>query len=178
MLRFVQRFFGALALDPATFEEVEANRHAMAQSAAVVGLTCLAAGFAAKGLRDIGVASFITGAVVMLCGWVVWVTTVKVIGTTLVAEPDTQSSVAELLRVMGFAAAPGVFLVLAGAMPPTAPLVLTVVAVWMAAASVLAVRQALDYHTVARAIVASLAGWVLAMIVIAIIALAMARTVS
>jgi hypothetical protein len=177
MLRFVQRFFGALALDPATFEEVEADRHAMAQSAAIVGLTCLAAGFAAKGLRDIGVVSFITGAVVMLCGWVVWVTTIKVIGTTAVAEPDTQSSVAELLRVMGFAAAPGVFLVLAS-MPQIAPLVLTVVALWMAAASVLAVRQALDYHSVARAFVAALGGWVLAMTVIVLIALAMARTVS
>jgi hypothetical protein len=177
MLRFVQRFFGALALDPATYEEVEADRHALLQSAAVVGMTCLAAGFAARGLGDVSAGAFILAAVVMLCGWVVWVTTVSFVGTRFVAEPETRSNVMELLRVMGFAAAPGVFLVLA-AMPPAAPTVLIVVACWMAAASVLAVRQALDYHTIARALVAALAGWILAVVVIAVIALAMTRTAS
>jgi hypothetical protein len=177
MLRFVQRFFGALALDPATFEEVEADRRAMAQSAAVVVLACLAAGFAAKGLRDIGPTSYFIGAVVMLFGWLVWVTTVSFVGTQFVAEPQTQSDVPELLRVMGFATAPGVFLVFA-AMPPLAPAVFIIVALWMASASVLAVRQALDYHSVARAFVASSAGWILAVVVMTVIALAMTRTVS
>jgi hypothetical protein len=177
MLRFVQRFFGSLALDPATFEDVEADRRALAQSAAVVGLTCLAAGFAAKGLRDVGTGSFILGTIVMLGAWLVWVTTTTFIGTRFVAEPDTHSNVMELLRVMGFATAPGVFLVFA-AMPQVATLVLIVVAVWMAAASVLAARQALDYHSMTRALVASLAGWVLAILVIAVVGLALTRTAS
>ena len=177
MLLFVQRFFGALALDPATFEQIEADRRAITQSAAVVAITCAAAGFAAKGLFDVGLAGFITSAVVMLCGWLVWVSTVSFVGTQLVPEPQTESSVGELLRVMGFAAAPGAFIALA-AMPQTAPLVLTVVALWMASASVLAVRQAMDYHSTVRAMVASLAGWALAIIVIATVAMLLARTVS
>jgi hypothetical protein len=78
----------------------------------------------------------------------VWAATIATLGTTALAEPQTRSSLPELLRVLGFAAAPGVFIALA-AMPAVAPIVLVVVAAWMIAAAVVAVRQALDYRSTA-----------------------------
>ncbi len=82
------------------------------------------------------------------------------LGTNALAEPQTKSDLPELLRVLGFATAPGVFLALAG-MPAAAPVVLVVVAPWMIAAAVVAVRQALDYRSTARAIAVCVAGAVL-----------------
>jgi hypothetical protein len=55
------------------------------------------------------------------------------------------------MRTTGFAAAPGVFRILR-VIPGLAVPVLVVSSVWMIAAMVVAVRQALDYRTTARAV--------------------------
>ena len=52
---FVQRLIGALALDVAIYEEVEADASATTQAFAVVLLSSLAAGLGAKGLGDTSV---------------------------------------------------------------------------------------------------------------------------
>jgi hypothetical protein len=92
----------------------------------------------------------VTGTVVMLGAWLVWVAAITTIGTISLPEPQTRSNPEELLRVLGFAAAPGLFAALA-AVRPAASVVLSIVVVWMIAAAVLAVRQALDYRSTARA---------------------------
>ena len=80
------------------------------------------------------------------------------LGTIALAEPQTSSDLPELLRVLGFSAAPGVFIALA-AMPAAAPVVLVVVVAWMIAAAVVAVRQALDYRSTPRAVAVCVIGW-------------------
>ena len=104
---------------------------------------------AAIGSGLAGPGGFIAGAIVMLGGWLVWVAMIATIGTITLAEPQTHSDVHELLRVLGYAAAPGAFLALA-VMRSAAPIVMAIVAVWMIAAAVLAVRQALDYRSTWR----------------------------
>ena len=150
VITFFGRLLGALALNPATYEDVERDRRAGIQSAIVVAAVCAAGGVAAMGLGFIGVSGFITGAVVMLGGWLVWVAAITTIGTIALPEPQTRSDNFEVLRVLGYAAAPGIFVALA-AVRPAANLVASIVAVWMIAAAVLAVRQALDYRNTARA---------------------------
>ena len=86
-----------------------------------------------------------------LGGWLMWVSMILTVGTTTLAQPQTRSSGRELLRTLGFAAAPGVFVAFA-AMRAVAPFVFAVVSIWMIAAAVLAVRQSLDFRSTPRAI--------------------------
>lgn len=160
MTRFFTRFAGVLVLDRAAFEEIEAHRSAAMQSLLVVLMACVAGGVAAKGLGLAGLAGFATGTLVTLGAFLVWAVMITTLGTVTVPEKQTRSDVPEMLRVLGFAAAPGVFLVLA-AMPAVAPLVVTIVIMWTAATAVMGVQQALDYRSLPRAIFVCLAGWVL-----------------
>ena len=150
MIIFFGRLLGALALNPAAYEDIERDRGSAMQSMIVVAAVCAAGGVGAMGLGLVGISGFVTGTVVMLGAWLVWVAAIASIGTISLAEPQTHSNPKELLRVLGFAAAPGLFAALA-AVRPAATLVLSIVAVWMVAAAVLAVRQALDYRSTARA---------------------------
>jgi hypothetical protein len=159
MTLFFRRFIGALVLDAGIYEDIEADRHAALQSAIVVAAVCVAGGIAGMGL-GFNAGAFASGAVVALGGWLVWAAMIVALGTSALAEPQTRSNVPQLLRVLGYAAAPGVFAVLA-AMPAAAPFVLLLVSLWMVAAAVVAVRQALDYRSTTRAIAVCVIGWLL-----------------
>ena len=160
MTLFLKRFMGVLVLDATTFEEIEADRRAAMQSVMVVLMACLAGGFAALGLGLTGVAGFVSGTVISLGAWLVWATVITAIGTLALPEPTTKSDVPEILRVLGFASAPAVFIAFA-AMRASAGAILLLVAVWTIAAAILAVRQALDYRSTTRAIAVCLIAWAL-----------------
>ena len=174
---FTRRFFGALVLDPATFEDVEADRHAGVQAAAVVLLTCAAGGFAAVGSSALALPAFLAGAAATLGAWVVWALLITTIGTLVLPEPQTNSRPGELLRTMGFAAAPGVFYAF-GAMRAAAPFAFALGSIWMIAATVLAVRQALDYKSVGRAIAVSVAAWLVTFGIVAVTGMLLSQPVS
>lgn len=168
---------GALVLDPVTFEDVEADVHAGAQAALVVLLACLAGGLATIGGNTMTLPTFVLGTVSALGAWVVWAFLIATIGSHMMPEPQTNSRPGELLRTMGFAAAPGVFLAF-GAIPSAAPFAFAVASLWMIAATVLAVRQALDYRGLGRAVFVCVAAWLLTFGIIAATGMLLARSVS
>jgi hypothetical protein len=176
MVKFFRRFIGVLVLDASVYEEIEADTRAGMQSVAIVLAATAAGGFAAMGLGLVGVSGFVAAAITVLGGWLVWVSLIATLGTTRMAEPQTHSSPRELLRTMGFAAAPGVFLGFA-AMRSVAPLMFALVSVWMIAAAVMAARQALDFRSLARAVAVCGVSWVLSIGVLVLIATVMARPV-
>ena len=177
MTQFFLRFVGTLALNPAAYEDIEADTRSAMQSVIVVLAVTAAAGFAAMGLGLVGVTGFVTGAIMMLGGWLLWVSLIATIGTTALAEPQTRSNARELLRTLGYAAAPGVFFAFA-AMRAVAPLVIAVVSIWMIAAAVVAVRQALDYRSTGRAIALCALSWAVSAGLLIAIGLIFARPVS
>ena len=158
MTLFFSRFMGALVLDASTFEGIEADRHAAMQSVLVVMMVCVAGGVAAMGYGEIGIAAFVSGTIISLGAWLVWAAAITTVGTFALREPQTSSDLPELLRVLGFAAAPGVFIALA-AMRSAAPLVAIVVSLWAIAAAVLGVRQVFDYRSTPRALAVCILGW-------------------
>jgi hypothetical protein len=174
---FIRRFFGALVLDPSTFEDVEADRQAGGQAATVVLLACVASGFAAVGSSSMTLAAFLAGMLAMLGAWAVWALLITAIGTIILPEPATDCRPGELLRTMGFAAAPGVFYAF-GAMPVAAPFAFAVGSIWMVAATVLAVKQALDYRSLGRAMVVAVAAWLVTFAVVAAAGMLLTRPVS
>jgi hypothetical protein len=158
---YLQRLIGAAALDAAIYEDVEADDRATPQAFATVLLSSIAAGIGSRefGGATIGNIAFISMLAVL--GWGAWALVTYSIGVRLFAQPQTRSNVGELLRTIGFASAPGCLRVL-GVLPGVTIPVFVVTAVWMLAAMVVAVRQALDYDNTVRAIAVCIVGWVLA----------------
>ena len=177
MAIFFRRFMGALALDAAAFEDIEADRHGDLQSVAVLLMACAAGGVGAIGVGATGLTSFVVGALMVLTAWLLWVGIISTVGTTTLAEPDTHSNVHELLRVLGYATAPGIFLALAS-MRSVAPLMIAIVCVWIVAAAVLGVRQALDYRSTARAVAVCAIALAVAVGAMAVVALLFSQNVS
>ena len=177
MASFVERVIGAAKLDAQTYEEVEADKGAIGQALTVVVLSSIAGGIgAAAGQGEATGTAMVILAVVYtiidLIGWFIWAFLTFLIGTKLMPEPQTQSDMGELLRTTGFSAAPGMLKVL-GVIPFVGVVVRIVVYVWMLAAFVVAVRQALDYQSTGRAVVVCLIGWVVQLIFVLVVAVAL-----
>jgi hypothetical protein len=157
MATYTQRMTGAARLNIATYEEVEADSSSFGQAMGVVVLSSVAAGIGMIGQQ--GGIGLIAGTVGGLIGWFFWAWVTYIIGTRLLPAPQTHADWGQLLRTTGFAAAPGIFRVLA-VVPLIAGLVFFVTGVWMLVAFVIAVRQALDYTSTWRAVGVCLIGWI------------------
>lgn len=147
--RIHQRMLRASLLDSELYEEVEADPGATKQAAVVVLMSAVAAGIGS--IENGGVVGIGWSAVASLVGWYIWAYATYFIGTRWLPGPDTVADHGELLRTIGFASAPGVLRIFA-VIPPIAGPVFLVATLWMVAAMVVAVRQALDYQTTGRAI--------------------------
>ena len=158
---FTERMIGAAKLDVHVYEEVETDTGATSQAMGVVLLASLAGGIGAVRLGTGGLGSFIIGAIAALIGWVTWAFVTYIIGTRLLPEPQTRADVGELMRTLGFAQSPGLLRIF-GSLPIVGPLVLSLIQIWLLGAMVVAVRQALDYHSTFRAVGVCLVGWVFA----------------
>lgn len=174
---FVMRLIGALALDPVTYEEVEADHSATGQALLVVVLSSVGAGIGARGLGSGSPRSMVFISALSLLAWVAWAVLTYQIGVRLMPEPETRSDVGELLRTIGFAAAPGMLRVF-GIVPGAAVPAFAITAIWMLAAMVVGVRQALDYKSTARAIAVCGLGWALAVAISVGLGLVFGPTVS
>ena len=176
MNQFIRRSIGALALNPATFEEIEADPRALVEAGVVILAVCLAGGFATMSWDQLNATAYMAGVVATILAWSVWVTMIRLIGTGLMRERNTRSNTAELMRTLGYASAPGTLLAFA-MIRPAAPLVFAVVGVWMVAGAIVATRQALDFKSTLRAVMTCLAAWLLSFGVFAVVALWSSRTV-
>jgi hypothetical protein len=150
---FIHRLVGAAMLDVTTYEEIEADRSATLQAFAIVLLSSLAAGIGARGSSGAAatLAFFTTASVMALLTWASFALLTFEIGARILPAANTRVTVGELLRTLGFAATPGLLQVF-GIFPGATKLVFTVAIVWSLAASVVAVRQALDYTSTRRAL--------------------------
>jgi hypothetical protein len=160
---FAGRALRAARLDVRLFEEVEDDPRATAQAAGVVVLAAVAAGV---GSGAGGFGELVFGTVAALVSWFVWAYLAYWIGTRLLPEPATRANHGELLRAVGFASAPGAIRVL-GVIGPLRGLVFLAAGVWMLVATVIAVRQALDYKSTWRAAGVSAIGWAVQAVLLA-----------
>src|SRR5207253_7100453 len=131
------------------------------QALAVVVLSSLSAGIGARayGSGSLQSVLFISG--LALVSWATWAVVTFEIGSRLLPEAQTRVDVGELLRTIGFSSAPGMLRIF-GIVPGAAIPAFAITAVWMLAAMIVAVRQALDYQSTARAIAVCALGWTLA----------------
>jgi hypothetical protein len=155
---FVDRMIGAARLDPRAYEEVEADEKATLQALAVVVLAAVATGIGrGENVLAIGVA------VQALFMWVIWAGLSYAVGVYLIPEPQTNANLGQMLRTIGFAASPGI-LRFFRFIPFLGPMLSFVVGVWVVAAMIVAIRQALDYKSLGRAAVVCLISWFVAVL--------------
>ncbi|MDZ7830809.1 MAG: YIP1 family protein [Desulfobacterales bacterium] len=166
MTSFVQRMIGAAKLDVKIYEEVEADKNALGQAMGVVLIASLAAGIGT--LSRAGMSGLVIGLIAALVGWFIWAFLTYLIGTKLLPEPQTKSDMGELLRTIGFSSSPGVIRVL-GIIPALEMIAFLVAGIWMLAAMVIAVRQALDYSSTWRAVGVCVIGWIIQVIIMGLI---------
>jgi len=157
MTGFKDRIIRAAKLDVSLYEEVEADKGAMAQAMGVVILSSIAAGLGS--ITKGGVGGILMGTVTALIGWFIWAYLTYLIGTKLLPEAQTKADYGELLRTIGFSSSPGLIRVL-GIIPGLAGIVFLVASIWMLIAMVIAVRQALDYQSTLRAVGVCAIGWI------------------
>src|SRR5687767_4318777 len=175
MTTFARRAIGAAILDRRIYEEVEADGRSTAQAVALVVLASIAGGIGLLGLGAQTPQSLVAGIIGSLIGWMAWAALTYLIGTHLLPEPQTRADVGELLRTIAFASAPGLLRVL-GVLPVFGRTVYVVASIWMFVAMIVAVRQALDYKSTGRAVGVCVVGWILSLVVAAIIGFIFAPT--
>jgi hypothetical protein len=159
---FFRRLVGAALLDSATYEEIEADRTATRQAMAVVLLSSLSAGLGVRGFGESGLLPLIFFSALAFMAWAAWSLVTYQIGVRILPEPTTRADVGELLRTIGFATAPGILRIL-GLVPGIGVPVFVISALWMLAAMIVAVRQALDFTTTRRAVAVCGLGWLFAL---------------
>ena len=134
----LDRILGVFRLDVNTFEAIEHDDAATAQAVLVVAivavLTGLGSGFGAQISGGNFFNSFISTLVWAYIGWFLWSAVSFFVGTALF---DGQSSIPEMLRVLGFAQIPLVL----GIIPCVGWFV---GGIWALIAGFIAIRQGLD----------------------------------
>ena len=161
----------AASLDPALYEEVEADTTATTQALMVVVLSSICSGIgtaigqaiAGHGGMRIGTGLF-GGLFSALIAWFIWSLITYFIGTRVFGGT---ASFDELLRTLGFSNAPGVLLILSF-IPILGGFISFVVWIWGLAAMVIAVRQALDFAT-GKAVLTCIVGWIAGLVLIVVI---------
>lgn len=163
MTDFKDRIIRAAKLDANVYEEVEADTGAMNQAMLVVVLSSLATGIGsvARG----GGGGILAGLLTSLAGWFIWAYITFLIGTRLLPEPQTESNPGELLRTIGFSSSPGLLRIF-GIVPGLTGLVFFLTSLWMLAAMVVGVRQALDYTSTLRAVGVCFIGWLIQIVLL------------
>ena len=167
MATLQQRMIGAMQADVKTFQEIEADQGAISQAVTVIVI----AGVAAL-IGNIWRNGIMFGVVQMILSLVMYALfslLVVVIGTKVMPEPTTKADFAEGFRVIGFAASPGIFNVLA-IIPVLGVMISFVVGIWCLVIGVIATREVLDYSNTGRAIVvcllAGITAWIVSVIVL------------
>ncbi len=152
---FINRILRAIKIDIDLYEEVEKDKSATIQAGIVVVLSSLAAGV---GALQLGATNFLLAPILSLLSWYVWAYVIYFVGVKLFGGPSTKSNHGELLRTIGFSSAPGLIRVF-GVTPDLMTVTFIGSAFWMLACMVVAVKSALDYESLWKALGVVIIAW-------------------
>lgn len=158
--RIIQRGKDVAMLNTRTYSEIAHDPNALPEAAIVVATVAISAGL---GNVIHGANGLIAGVVLSLLGWLISSAIIYVIGTRITGTPTTSGSVESILRTLGYASAPNVFLFL-GFIWIIGPVVVFVLGLWTLVTTILAIRAALDM-TLGRAVITGLVAMFAAAIV-------------
>ena len=147
------RMLGAVRLDAATYEEVEADSKATIQALIIVVVVTIASvvGEMLGGGDDFElVNALVIGVIRGVVSWAIWALITWIVGTTILNTEATEADWGQLARCTGFAQTPGIINVFSF-VPAVGGLISVAAFVWTFVAMLVAVRQSLDYTSTWRA---------------------------
>jgi hypothetical protein len=156
--QFLNRFWRAAKLDAGLYEEIIDDPKTLNQALIVVFIYSMASAYGAFGRT--GATGVNIGMVTTLIGWYVWAFSTYIVGARILPAAGTRPDRRALMRVLGFACAPGVLRAL-GFMPNFGVVVLLCATIWMLAAATVGVKRAMDYESTSRAVGVAFIGWVI-----------------
>lgn len=110
---FLNRIIGVLKLDVDTYEEIEADETATSQAAIVVAIVAIIGGLIGGATTAIFGGSFfgtfLQQLLTAFIGWFIWSYVTYFVGTSFFSGKATSG---EMLRVLGFAQAPGILIII------------------------------------------------------------------
>jgi hypothetical protein len=134
----LNRVIGVMKLDVDTYEEIEADESATPQAAIVVTVVAVIGGLIGGGISVATggsfLGTFLNQLLVAFIGWGVWSVVTYFVGTSLFGGTST---IGQMLRVLGFAQAPGIL----GIIPVCGSFIGWL---WTLACTFIAIRQGLD----------------------------------
>jgi hypothetical protein len=181
MGQLLDRMIRVARLDAKIYTEVEADPTATRQALLIVLFysICSGIGFGFADLLTLGTQYFFVRMFTVLVGalifWLLWSRIIYFVGTTLFKGPKAPwrsiANYGELLRSVGFAATPGILMIFAFVPSPVGGIITIVSAAWMFTATVIAVRQSLDFSTGRAISTCVVAGAIYLLLLIGLIAL-------
>jgi hypothetical protein len=141
------RMIRAARLDSQFYEMVETDPSYMREAVLVV-LVAAAASAVGQAIHQPLTLPMILGPIIgIFIFWFIWAGLTLLIGTHVTRQPETQSDMGEMLRVLGYALVPLTLNIFAFLPFKIGLFVQTIAFVWCVVTGVVAVRQALDFST-------------------------------
>ena len=167
----LRRMIGAAMLNGSVYEEIKADRGALAQAIAIVVLVTICGivgdvlgsviGDEEQSIQLVG--AVLKGVLSGLLSWALWVTLLYFVGAVMLKTDNTDTNWSELGRVVGFAYTPGL-LFLFSFLQGIGGVLGFIARIWILVAVVIGVRHALDYGNAERAILVSFIAGIIAAI--------------
>ena len=159
----------AALLDGRIYREIGEEPAAMFRALGTVLAVAIAFGLGLmnrdfEGIEDSPMLVLLVASTTMVLGWLLWGTIAYIVGSRALGGQATHRM---LLRSLGIAYAPGIVMVLAGAPGVGGPVSL-LGPLWVLASGMVAIRETLS-HGWFRALLPSVAGWFVAMVVLPVV---------
>ncbi len=158
---FLNRFFRAVKLDVSLFQEIIEDPKTFSQALIVVLIYSMTSAWGTFGRT--GAVGNNIGMITTLLGWYVWAFSTYMVGARMMPEAGTEPDRKTILRVIGFACAPGILRIL-GFIEGLGLIVIFIALSWMVAAATVGVKQAMNYESTARALGVCIIGLLISII--------------
>lgn len=157
MKQFFNRTIRVVQLDTSVYLEIKEDPSALGSAVVLLILSSIATGVGSVE----GYVEKIPMAILTACAaWVIWVLFIYLLGARLFPQANTQTNLSAVIRVIGFASAPGILKLLAF-FPAFSGITLFGATIWLLAATTVAAQAVLHYPNLKRAFAISFFGWIL-----------------
>ncbi len=154
MITFIKRMIRAIMLDAELYEEIPVDHGYLYQSIAIIILSSLSAGIAT--LPDNGALGFVLMTVIAIFCWILWGYITFFAANMLMDAKEQSIDFIEVVRITGFASAPGILRAL-GVVPGLLGIVFLISGIWMMIMIATSIKHAFDFDML-RALGVSIIG--------------------
>lgn len=154
-----ERMLRAIKLDQGFFEEIAADPSVQPQSVWAVAIYALATAFGF--FSTVGGTAVNIALITTMLAWYAWAFSIFYFGSRLFREGREHADRKRVMRVVAFAAAPGLIRLL-GIIPKTTIVLMVVSSIWIVVAAVIGLKQVFSRTATAKIAIVTVVTWLFA----------------